>query len=145
MKIVYCLAVTTIIEGLSSSLVKLRLPNYIEFTSILGLSSIPSLRYLWFRQHEVPHKLSENEKGALKSNFPNMKINDGFLEIAKPDQSKNPMQGFWEIDCKQALFSYPFIGCLELGFSVAHQNSRQNIESEHTTVYILGVPMPYLL
>ena len=109
MKIVYRLAVTTIIEALSSSLVKLRLPNYIEFTSILGLSSIPSLRYLWFRQHEVPHKLSENEKGALKSNFPNMKINDGFLEIAKPDQSKNPMHGFWEIDCKQALFNFPNI------------------------------------
>ena len=145
MKIVYCLAVTTITEALSSSLVKLRLPNYIEFTSILGLSSVQSLKYLWFRQHEVPHKLSESEKGALKSYFPNMKINDGFLEIAKPDQSKNPMQGFWEIDCKQALFSYPFIGCLELGFSEAHQNPRKNIESEHTTVYILGAPMPYLL
>ena len=109
MKIVYCLAVATIVEALSSSLGKLRMPNYIEFTSILGLSSIPSLKYLWFRQHQIPHKLSESEKGALRSNFRDVIINDGFLEIAKPDQSKNPMHGFWEIDCKQALFNFPNI------------------------------------
>ena len=109
MKIVYCLAIATIVEALSLNLVKLRMPNYIEFTSILGLSSIPSLKYLWFRQHEIPHKLSESEKGALRSNFQDVIINDGFLEIAKPDQSKNPMHGFWEIDCKQALFNFPII------------------------------------
>ena len=100
-------SVITIIEALGTSLVKLRLPNYIEFTVILGLRCIPSLKYLWFRQFSsIVHKLSENEKSALMNNFPNVKINHDFFEIAKPDHLTNPMNGFWEIDCKQTLFTY---------------------------------------
>ena len=103
-----------LIEYLKNTLVKLRLPNHIEFTAILSLSSMPNLKHLWFRQHEVPNKLSETEKGALKSYFPKVLINQGFLEIANPEELKNPMNGFWDIECKQTLFNYPYIGYPEL-------------------------------
>ena len=79
----------------------------------LMLKNILCLKHLWFRQHEVPNKLPETEKGALRSYFPNILINQGFLEIANPEELKNPMNRFWDIECKQTLLN-SYIGYPEL-------------------------------
>ena len=63
---------------------------------LLELGLMPNLRILICRG-----KMKDENIAKLRSELPNVLVNQGCLKIANSDQVYEPMDGFWEIDAKQ--------------------------------------------
>ena len=61
----------------------------------IELNLMPHLRTL------ICRGLKDGDIAKLRSELPNVRINQGCLKIANSDQVYEPMDGFWEIDAKQ--------------------------------------------
>ena len=116
---------TVIIDKLQN-LVKLKLPDtdQIQFVKLLELRSMPNLKYLYVHvemdladlfehfplDESLPLNVDEQIEElkmetplikALIKNLPNLKINEGRLEIATPNSTfPSRDDSLWEIQCK---------------------------------------------
>ena len=66
-----------------------------NITKLFELNSMTQLRNL------ICRPIEDNEIEKVRSELPNVCINQGCLKIANSDQEYEPMDGFWEMDARQ--------------------------------------------
>ena len=88
-------SVLSVTNNLSSKLVRLELPEFIEYDQLISLNSMEKLAHLWMaprttKEIDDPNKQYEqtriNHDLKLGTLFPNLKINKGKLLIAEQDK-----------------------------------------------------------
>ena len=96
---------TSIIDNLSQTLVKILLPDQLDVEKVLELGkSMPKLTYLWYygppSSNDLEH-LDEVALNGLKKKLPHIDINklSQPVKIAVPNIGEDDQ--FWEIKCKQ--------------------------------------------
>ena len=93
-------------ENLSQSLVKLQLPDDINIYPGF-LNSLPKLKYLWHQGRKM--KGTPQNKTWIKSQFPQIAINEGDAKIACCNEYFEPKLGFWELKCTAVDLEFPKI------------------------------------
>ena len=93
-------------ENLSQSLVKLQLPDDIIVHPGF-LNSLPKLKYLWHQGRKM--KGTPQNKTWIKSQFPQIAINEGDAKIACCNEYFEPKLGFWELKCSAVDLDFPKI------------------------------------
>ena len=89
-------SITTIIEKLNPTLEELDVSHTsIHFTGLLNLKPMPNLRALhcWH--------LGSDEISTVTSCLVGVEINNLYLVVADPEETFNPKDGIWDVECKQ--------------------------------------------